>query len=55
MNEMLDLCVLFVERFYEPKGGDNIKNLNQDEQKEVCNKFDQVCLPEELHDPCLAR
>ncbi|KAI8651367.1 hypothetical protein NCS55_01380900 [Fusarium keratoplasticum] len=29
------------ERFYEPKGGDNIKNLNQDEQKEVCNKFDQ--------------
>ncbi|KAL6355592.1 hypothetical protein LRP88_11194 [Fusarium phalaenopsidis] len=41
LNEMLDLCVLLVERFYKTKGSDNIKKLNQDEQKEVCDKFDQ--------------
>jgi hypothetical protein len=52
---MLDLCVLLVERFYEKKGSDNIKKLNQDEQKEVCDKFDQVCVPQELRDPFLIR
>ncbi|WAO96404.1 Hypothetical protein NCS54_01407700 [Fusarium falciforme] len=41
LNEMLDLCVLLVERFYESKGSDDIKKLNQGEQKEVCDKFDQ--------------
>ncbi|KAL2672424.1 hypothetical protein Neosp_013134 [[Neocosmospora] mangrovei] len=41
LNDILDLCVLLVERFYETKGSDNIKKLNQDEQKEVCDKFDQ--------------
>ncbi|KAH7253431.1 hypothetical protein B0J15DRAFT_560771 [Fusarium solani] len=47
---MLDLCVLLVERFYEKKGSDNIKKLNQDEQKEVCDKFDQVCFTSEFDD-----
>ncbi|KAI8711639.1 hypothetical protein NCS52_01428000 [Fusarium sp. LHS14.1] len=41
LNEILDLCVLLVERFYETKGSDNVKKLNQGQQKEVCKKFDQ--------------
>ncbi|EEU37645.1 uncharacterized protein NECHADRAFT_87388 [Fusarium vanettenii 77-13-4] len=42
LNEILDVCVLLVERFYETKGKDNIKKLNHGEQKEVCDKFDQI-------------
>ncbi|RSL91775.1 hypothetical protein CEP51_000123 [Fusarium floridanum] len=41
LNEMLRTCVVLVEKFYEPKDGDTVKPLKEDDQQAVCTKFDQ--------------
>ncbi|RSL59496.1 hypothetical protein CEP53_005778 [Fusarium sp. AF-6] len=41
LNEMLRTCVILVEKFYEPKDGDTVKALKEDDQQAVCTKFDQ--------------
>ncbi|RSM11279.1 hypothetical protein CDV31_006831 [Fusarium ambrosium] len=41
LDKMLRTCVILVEKFYEPKDGDTVKALKEDEQQAVCTKFGQ--------------